>query len=266
MYKYEKKANEVKKHYQATPFDFQKIRGEIFKAGLTYDVLQHYDLSHKNIIDIGCSTSFLGEFMKKNHPDYHYLGIDINPRAVEMARAKGLDVREGNNLFLDLPDNYSDLTVSEGVIHHTPDPFKCFSELIRVTKKGGLISLYVYNRNHIYFFVYKAGFIIRCLSENIVGKQLIEKMIFPLFNVFYVQIGHRLYFKDKENVSKEIAWNIFSDQILTPVAHFFTKRQVINFAENNGLTLMKEKVSINKQGLMFIFKKMRVIGDQFSSH
>ncbi len=255
MMRFEKQIEDVKKHYQATPFEFQDIREEIFKAGLTFEVLQHQDLSRKRIVDIGCSTSFLGEFIKKKHPNYQYLGIDINPKAVEIASAKGLNVREGDNLSLDLPNNYADVTVSEGVIHHTPDPFKCFNELIRITKKGGLISLYVYNRNHLYFLIYRSGYFIRRLSQTRNGHQLIKEILFPLFDVFYVQLGHRIYFKAKKTVSKEIAWNIFNDQILTPIAHFFTRQQIVWFAESNGLILLKEKLSINKQGLMFLFKK-----------
>lgn len=256
MNKFEKKIKATKRHYQTTPYDHQKIRGEIFKTSLTFNILQNCNLSNKIIVDIGCSTSFVGEYIKQNFPDYYYLGIDINPKAIEIAKARGLNVKEGNNLRLDLPDNYSDFTISEGVIHHTPDPFRCFRELIRITKKGGLISLYVYNRKHIYFLIYKTGIIIRYLYGNQLGKQLVKKIIFPVFNVFYVQLGNRLYFKNKEKVPNEVAWNIFSDQILTPVAHFFTRQQIVNFAENNGLALINEKLSINGQGLMFVFKKL----------
>ncbi len=250
------KVNATKKHYQATPYDHQKIRGEIFKASLTYQIFQQYDMSNKKIVDVGCSTSYLGDYLKENYPTYHYEGLDINPRAVEIAKGKGLKVREGNNLCLEFPDDYADLTISEGVIHHTPAPLQCFKELIRITKKDGLISLYVYNRNHIYCLIYKLSFIIRLLYHNRFGKQLIAKLVFPLFNKFYVQLGNRLYFKSREIVPKDVAWNIFNDQILTPIAHFFTRQQIINFACSNGLKILSEKRSINKQGLMFIFEKI----------
>ncbi len=252
----QEKVNATKKHYQSTPYDHQKIRAEIFKTSLTWQILQQHDLTDKTIVDIGCSTSYLGDYLKQHYPHYHYEGIDINPRAVEIAREKGLNVREGNNLCLDLPDDYADVTISEGVIHHTPDPMHCLSELIRITKKGGLISLYVYNRHHIYFLIYKSGFIIRCLWNTRIGKHLVKHIIFPLFDVLYVQLGNRIYFKNREKVPREVAWNIFSDQILTPVAHFFTSQKIIYFAEKHGLTLISNKLSINGQGLMFIFKKL----------
>jgi hypothetical protein len=81
-------------------------------------------------------------------------------------------------------------------------------------------------------------------------------VIFPLFNVFYVQLGNRLYFNNTETVPKEVSWNIFHDQILTPIAHFFVREEILDFARDNGLRMIKEKLSINKQGLMFVFERM----------
>lgn len=43
-------------------------------------------------------------------------------------------------------DNTFDLVYSWGVIHHSPDTFKCLQELIRVTKPGGTIKVMIYNR------------------------------------------------------------------------------------------------------------------------
>jgi len=252
----EEKAAAVKHHYQSTPYDHQEIRERIFRTSLTWDVLQQYDLSEKKIVDIGCSTSYLGRYLQGRCPGWSYLGIDINPRAVAQAREKGLNVREGNNLNLDLPDNYADLTVSEGVIHHTPDPFRCFGELIRVTKKSGIISLYVYNRKHLYYYVYKAAAVIRLAYRTAPGRLLVDRLVFPLFHLVYVVPGIRIYFKNAAEISQQLSWNIFSDQILTPVAHFFTSRQIIEFAENSGLQLMGKKTSINAQGLMFLFIKL----------
>ena len=53
----------------------------------------------------------------------------------------------GDNLKLKFKDNSSDITMSQGVIHHTLDMFKSLSELIRVTKKGGNILLLVYGEH-----------------------------------------------------------------------------------------------------------------------
>ncbi len=248
------KMQEVREHYNQVPYEHQEVRYEIFKFGLTYEMLQEYDYSGKCICDVGCSTSYLGEYLKRNYPRYDYLGIDMNSQAVEIARAKGIQVREGNNLSLDLPEEYADLTVSEGVIHHTPDPLACFKELVRITKTGGHISLYVYNRRHLYYYIYTCGSLIRRLNRSVFGKAFVRSIIFPIFNLGYVQLGNFLFFKNKQLIPRDLAWNIFSDQILTPIAHFFTREQILEAATRYGLNPVKEKLSINKQGLMFVFR------------
>lgn len=243
----------TKKHYEETPLDFQEVRMNIFKTSYTYEILNNYNLTGKLIVDVGCGIGFIGDYIKKHYLSYLYEGIDISPKSVKIARSKGLNVVEGNNLSLDLPNNHSDLTISAGVIHHTSDPYKCFKELIRITKNGGLIDLYVYNRNGSYFYVYTFSSIIRLINKYF--PKLIKKIVFPVFNLCYIQLGNKLFYKSKNKVPRETVWNIFYDQILNPVVHFFTKKQIKEFAESNGLEIVKEKYSTNKQGLRYIFKK-----------
>src|SRR3990172_9095253 len=44
-----------------------------------------------------------------------------------------------------LDDDYFDIVISSGVIHHTENPEKAFAELVRVLKPKGYLILYVYN-------------------------------------------------------------------------------------------------------------------------
>ncbi|MFZ9823700.1 MAG: class I SAM-dependent methyltransferase, partial [Gemmataceae bacterium] len=37
------------------------------------------------------------------------------------------------------PDNHFDAVISNSIIHHIPDPALVFSEMVRVTKPGGLL-------------------------------------------------------------------------------------------------------------------------------
>lgn len=252
----QKKVSETKRHYAETPFEFgDVIREQIFKNGFVYDLLQEQEFYNKTIVDVGCSTAFIGRYIRTRHPTYRYVGIDLNPEAVRIAQNSGLNVVEGNNLELVLQDEFSDLTISDGVIHHTPLPFRAFEELIRITKKGGFISLYVYKKHHLYHFVYLAMFPVRWLFRTSIGKKVVEKIIFPVFDACYVQLGNRLYFKNNFRVPRMTAWNIFADQILTPVAHFFSHDDIVSFAELHELELLRHRLSVNGQGLQFLFQK-----------
>jgi len=248
-------AEAIRQHYGRTPFDFQELRREIFRVSLTREALERHELPGRRVVDVGCSTSYLGEVLRESYPAFEYLGVDQQPEAVARARGKGLRVAEGDNLALALPDGCADLTVSEGVIHHTSDPARCFRELVRITRPGGMISLYVYDRRHPYFYLYRAAAPVRLLARSRAGLRAVRAAVFPLFDLCYVRPGSRICFPGRGPVPREVAWNIFSDQVLTPVAHFFTRQGVQDLAAAWRLETVRFKRSVNGQGLMFLFRK-----------
>src|SRR5262249_51800452 len=48
---------------------------------------------------------------------------------------------------LPLADESFDLAYSIGVLHHTPDPRRAFSEIARKVKRGGRLAVWLYRRN-----------------------------------------------------------------------------------------------------------------------
>lgn len=81
------------------------------------------------------------------------VGIDISKEAVKAANQRFAERNlefakavEASVLEIPFPDYYFDYVVCSGVIHHTPDPYKGFLELVRVLKPGGKIFLSVYGK------------------------------------------------------------------------------------------------------------------------
>ena len=69
---------------------------------------------------------------------------------------------------MDIPlkDNFSDLVISDGVIHHTGDTVRSFNECVRILKPGGLLYLAVYKKYRYYPFLYKyIGVFLRLLNK-----------------------------------------------------------------------------------------------------
>lgn len=99
--------------------------------------------SGKSVLEAGCGTGLLLERIAGFAS--HAKGIDLSPRMLDRARARGLDVAEGSVTALPHPDATFDVTCSFKVLAHVQDIGKALSEMARVTKPGGVILAEFYN-------------------------------------------------------------------------------------------------------------------------
>ena len=96
------------------------------------------------MIDIGCGTGLVGEHLEalgfKN-----FDGIDISEKMLEFAKTRGYRKLQLGSLTKKLPinDNVYDVTFCVGVFTHGHVKSDRVSELIRITKPGGLICFTV---------------------------------------------------------------------------------------------------------------------------
>lgn len=97
----------------------------------------------KTVLEAGCGTGLLLERIATFASQAK--GIDLSPRMLDRARARGLDVAEGSVTALPQPDAAFDVTCSFKVLAHVQDIGKALSEMARVTKPGGVILAEFYN-------------------------------------------------------------------------------------------------------------------------
>jgi len=248
--------DKILKHYQIIPFRQNILARRAFVESLTYYVLKNYDFRNRQICDIGCSASFIGNFIKLNYPEYRYLGLDFNLRAIEIAHSRGIKVMAGDNMSLPLLNECSDFTISEGVIHHAQDPYKCFQELIRITKKGGYISLLVYNKNSYYFYLFKLCKPLRVIYQSCgnLNRCIFLKLVFSLYYYSFLFFISKIL-QIKEKIPLREIMNNFHDQILNPRVYFFKENEIKNFCKNR-LNLIKFKKKYMGKSLLFLFNKV----------
>ena len=124
---------EISKHFDKTRYH-------------TWPIIKKFvDSIPKNCLvgDIGCGNG-------RNcliRDDCKFIGTDISESFVNICQSKGIKCLLANNLNLPFDEGYFDYLMSIAVIHHFCNQerrIKAISELIRVTKIGGQILIYVW--------------------------------------------------------------------------------------------------------------------------
>jgi len=115
---------------------------------------QFENVAGKSLLDLGCGPGWLSVMYARGGAQV--TAVDITNQALTLTKA-ALDVnglsanlRQASAESLPLPDQSFDVVVSSGVLHHTPDPSRAFSEAHRVARPGalGLITLYRFGILH----------------------------------------------------------------------------------------------------------------------
>jgi ubiquinone/menaquinone biosynthesis C-methylase UbiE len=112
----------------------------------------------KDVLEIGCGIGTDGIEFARNGANY--VGVDLTPNSVELTRERfkvfGVPGRfEVANAEQGLPlaDESIDHVYSFGVIHHSPAPEKIIREIYRVLRPGGTLTVMLYNRSSINYYV-----------------------------------------------------------------------------------------------------------------
>lgn len=108
------------------------------------------------VLDAGCGTGRLARAVKLRCPDTEVIGLDADPRILEIARRKAarrdLDVKffEGFVEAMPFPDESFDLVISVLVLHHLPGEVKTHAcrEMFRVLRPGGRAIIADYGPPH----------------------------------------------------------------------------------------------------------------------
>lgn len=171
------------------------------------------------ILDIGCGN---GDFLElAQRGGWQVVGVEPDPKAAEMARGRGLDVRNGGVEVLDpVREKFDGITLNH-VIEHVHDPLRLLQACFQMLNPGGWIWLETPNFDalghrrygqhwrgieaprHLAIFTHRA--IIRALSET--GFSRIQDQSYrPLcVNMFAVSeaIGEGLGVSETERLSRD---------------------------------------------------------------
>ena len=107
------------------------------------------------VLDVGCGTSHRVMPLAKHFGAREYVGLEQSTASIAVGRAlaeqigMNATIHEGDLFSLPFPDASFDIVISQGVLHHTSDPWRGFQELVRVCKPNGFVFTFLYNKaNH----------------------------------------------------------------------------------------------------------------------
>lgn len=96
-----------------------------------------------HLADVGCGNG--RNCLQRN--DINYMGFEIVEQFIEICKNKSIPVTKSNILDIRSPDCSYDHTMCIAVLHHLSSQdrrLKGINELLRITRKGGTIMIYVW--------------------------------------------------------------------------------------------------------------------------
>lgn len=218
----------VKAFYEENPFpnydylDSEESLTEKARRGIFARLLDDQIPQGAFILEAGCGTGQLANFLGMRW-NRRVFGSDICLNSLRLA--KGFRDRCGikNAGFLQMnlfrpsfQENTFELVISNGVLHHTSNPFGGFRSLARVVKPGGFMIIGLYNK--------------------------IARLTTDLKRTLFRFSGERLKFLDSHlriknyNEARKRAW--FMDQYKHPHESKHSYDEVMEWFESNGFEFL----------------------------
>jgi SAM-dependent methyltransferase len=235
----------IRDHYDETPcHDHLSLVNVPLGRYLRQPEYDPYFADVKLAVEVGSGKGAIASVLKQ-HRGITPLCIDQAYGSLRHVLAPPLsaDAILGSNLSLPLADGIADLVISYGVIHHTPDPLRAFSECARILKPGGRMLLGVYNWENLYRSLYFAvspplkG--VRHLFGRKVGDRILKSTIFPPYYLaLWAVLGKAQGNWQRPDAAQ--AWEQFGDFFLTPIARFYHAEELRTLGDLLGLDLLEQ--------------------------
>ena len=141
-----------------TPEEGQRIERKT-DFGLTRAQLESIGVSpDKTVLDLGCAAGTTTRIMSELvGPTGHVVGVDMSAARVEQAirlsaKCGNASYRVGTASALPCADGEFDITWARFLFEYLPQPVMALEEMIRVTRRGGLVCVADLDGNCIWNF------------------------------------------------------------------------------------------------------------------
>jgi SAM-dependent methyltransferase len=105
-------------------------------------------LNAQRVLEVGCGWGELAARIKVE-AGAEVVAVDVSPRMVELARARGVDARLGDVQSLAFEDGEFDVVVAAWMLYHVRRLDRAVAEISRVLRPGGLLLAITNSRTHL---------------------------------------------------------------------------------------------------------------------
>lgn len=163
---------------------------------------------------------------------------------------------QGDLAHLPIKDKIVDVAQSIGVLHHTSDPFLCFSRICTALKKDGVFQIKVYNKlplNAHYPFL----LILRLISSmphrrRIAFIRIIVAMLYPLQTVILKIFGEK--YGHFRMLSRQAFFIFIHGLLSSRITKLYNEKEIIEWFSVEGL----EVIGIGGCPISVLGRKYRV--------
>ncbi|PIR52906.1 hypothetical protein COU76_03965 [Candidatus Peregrinibacteria bacterium CG10_big_fil_rev_8_21_14_0_10_49_10] len=174
------------------------------------------------VLEVGCGTGQMTNFLglvgtrKVIGVDQSIASLTLGQKFKEQFDLKNVSFVQGNIFALPVKPNAVDVLICSGVLHHTPDPYGGFKELLKRVKPGGYIVIGLYNT----------------YARIPLG---LRKCLFTCTGNAFRWVDAHMRRKDVDSSKKEI-W--FADQYKNPHESWHSVDEVLKWFEETGVEFL----------------------------
>ena len=140
-----KSFNKERELHKKLPKDYYKRYNSdyslIYQEYLNKEIMDYFPNNQDiKVLDLGCGTGFLLKSLIKKYNEVY--GMDVSPDMLKKINIRDKNLKKlavGDAENIKFPDNFFDVIVYRGVLHHLENPELALNEAHRVLKKGGSI-------------------------------------------------------------------------------------------------------------------------------
>lgn len=229
--------------YDWNPDKYWKISSEMMFMSMKCMLdIENKPIEGKNVLEVGIGIGGIANYFAKEEK-CELVGIDLG-YAVDAAykNFKGnifLHIIQASAFCLPLRENWFDYVYSQGVLHHSSDPKKCFINVSKMTKPNGYFYVWLYNNTNEYRNLIR--------SLIMIMEKIFRPLIWPMpsfmqdivlvpFAFLYIIHQNFLLSKDKKHVkySWREAIHAARDRFTPRYAYRYSEEEISNWFKEAG--------------------------------